>query len=225
MSISEIKEKRFLFMRALYEVTGGEPRKQTNAVEVANKLGMNITDENLQEIKPLAPIIDYLNDESLLKVVFRPNLFNTAPMRFPLNLAITHAGVVEVEEALAAPNSETKHFPSIINITNIENMNNSSVHQGNVYYGSTIIFNQGDNTKLEQLVDELKTEVATHRAEINENLKDVELYLSILESQVTTTNKNPSIIQATVETITTLCQGAAGSGLWDILKEISKLLP
>jgi hypothetical protein len=64
-------------------------------------------------------IVKYLTDEQLIKS------HGIGQIR------IAHYGIKEIEELNTNPNINTEHF-SAINLNFIQNMNNSSIQQGNI---------------------------------------------------------------------------------------------
>lgn len=56
-----------------------------------------------------------------------------------------------------------------------------------------------------------------------EDKLDLELQIATLENQSKSSRTNPTVIQGTIETISNILQGAAGSGLWQIINQIGSL--
>ena len=96
--IEELKRRqalRFTFLRRLYEVSGGSTRGAIQMEEIGSEFGL--------DRKETGRIVDYLHEERLV------DSFAAGGM-----IKITHAGVVEVEEAIAEPEQPTEHFPSVV---------------------------------------------------------------------------------------------------------------
>src|SRR5262245_14405802 len=100
MPLQELRAARFKFLHALYERSGGDGMKRFEGSEIAAPLAL---DEELA-----SKIMDYLKSEGLIKY-----------WAFGPTIGITHAGVVEVEQAIEAPDRPTEHFPPVINIIHI----------------------------------------------------------------------------------------------------------
>jgi hypothetical protein len=112
MELSEKQALRFRFLHALYEATKGRTTAHVNEREVSQSLA--------PDGDQIRDAVEYLQNEGLLKRV-----------AFGGTIAITHAGVQEVERALSEPEDPTEHFPAgVVNITNIGTMMGSQLQQG-----------------------------------------------------------------------------------------------
>lgn len=96
--LEEKKLRRLSFVERLYRQTGGDTMAMVEISEVGAELGWSE-----EEARSVAR---YLAEEGLLK--------------FPAKggVAMTHAGVVEMETALENPRAPTVHFPAL-NVVNI----------------------------------------------------------------------------------------------------------
>ena len=124
-------------------------------------------------------------------------------------------------------NEFTKESKGIVSNTEnkitIGNMINSQIQQGASNSSQTFTLAIEESTKFEKLVQKLREEALT--MSLNpEDKNDLDLQISTLENQAKSTRKNRGIITGAIETITTIIQGAAGSGLWAILAELSNSL-
>ena len=113
--------------------------------------------------------------------------------------------------------------PTIENKITIEKMINSQIQQGTQNSSQIFTLKSDENATFEKLVQRLREEAATISLS-PEDRKDLDFQIITLENQVKSTRKNKGIISGAIETMTTIIQGAAGSGLWAILAELSKLL-
>lgn len=111
--LDQKKQQRLLFMSALYEKTDGSTDLVLNMWELGDELGW--------ERPTTSRTVDYLEAEGLLEFAAMGG-----------EIAITHAGVVEVEQSLSTPEAPTEHFPpaATVNILNIQTMIGSQVQQG-----------------------------------------------------------------------------------------------
>jgi hypothetical protein len=89
----EMAQKRFKFMRRLYELTEGEEGQAVHFNKMQEQLGFSTS--------LLQDIIFYLENEKLITFQSPGNLIN-----------ITSAGADEIEAALMKPEKPTAHFPS-----------------------------------------------------------------------------------------------------------------
>lgn len=112
---------------------------------------------------------------------------------------------------------------NIQNHINVENMINSQIQQSTQNSTQTFSLSIDQNIKFEELVAKLKEEVADISLS-QEDRNDLDLTVRTLENQAKSNKKNKGVISASIETITTLLTGAAGSGLWAILAELSKFI-
>jgi len=117
--------------------------------------------------------------------------------------------------------SDSKN-PTIENKITIEKMINSQIQQGTQNSSQIFTLKSDENATFEKLVQRLREEAATISLS-PEDRKDLDFQIITLENQVKSTRKNKGIISGAIETMTTIIQGAAGSGLWAILAELSKL--
>lgn len=202
MDLNELKKKRFLFLKMLYEVTGGDRFKGVSQEDMASELGLD---------KQIANnIVDYLADEGLIK-------------RLTMHaIGITHEGVVEMEAAISNPEEPTEHFLPV-NIINVGQMVNSNIMQDsshsiqNVNIVSSI---QRDDVK--KFLAELKENMQNlNLSETAEN--DISAEISTIESQLTSSKPKGSILKECLSSIRSILEKAAGGVLAHTL--ITKLLP
>ena len=102
-------------------------------------------------------------------------------------------------------------------------MINSQIQQGTQNSSQIFTLKSDENATFEKLVQRLREEAATISLS-PEDRKDLDFQIITLENQVKSTRKNKGIISGAIETMNTIIQDAAGSGLWAILAELSKLL-
>ena len=211
--IQERKKNRFAVMQTLYELTDGDQSIFIKVGELTQRLGYK--EEDFEEIKT---IINYLERESLVKVLSK--------MRngFPLSVSISHKGVVETEAALSEPDRPTEHFLPTINVINVDTMNQSSIQQGSTNSTQITTFTLKDKETFVQLLTELKSEISKVNISNIEDQKDLDLELVTLENQSKSTRPKSSIIKESLDTISTILAGAAGSGLWAILQKLSEMI-
>lgn len=203
VDLNILNEMRFGFLKALYDESKGN---SFNIVDM-NKIGESLSFTN----EDLDTVTKYLSDEGLLE-------YKTLGG----GISITHYGIKEIERALGSPKEPTEHFPPIVNITNIGSMHNSNLQQGNIQSSQTAEIHHVSTEDFVKLIQELSQEIAQLKLS-EEDKNDLELQISTLENQSKSSRKNPTVIQGTIETISNIVQGAAGSGLWQILNQIGSL--
>lgn len=190
--IMENKVKRFKFLKLLYEVTGGNQSCFVNMWEVGQELGYDRKDIDL--------ICQYLKGEGLIE-------YKTLGG----GISITHWGVMQIEEAVSKPEKKTQYFPSVVNIINVEQMNNSQIQQGSDRSGQT--FNQNssmDFKGLELFLEQMKKDI--EKLNLPEySYKEAMAKINTVASQVSSPKPKNTIIQECLKTLRIILEGAAGS--------------
>ena len=110
-SLDLLRSQRLAFLRAVYDTARGRTNAGFLQTALAAELGF---DDELSDT-----IAQYLVDEGLLR------WFTMG------HLAITHAGIVEIESGIAHPNAPTEHFPPVV-------IAESYLHIGGSVIGSAI---------------------------------------------------------------------------------------
>lgn len=131
------KTDRFLFLKNLYDRTNGNRLKYVNMFEIGKDLKL--------DNKELESIVWYLNDEGLLRIVAMGEV-----------IEITHAGIVEIEEAISDRTKPTRHFPPDSNIIVIEHMESSQIQQGTNQSVQELTVFSGNVEGLNKLLEELE---------------------------------------------------------------------
>ena len=111
-SVEEKREQRFKFLNALYEMSDGKTTFFIDIYQISSNTGI--------AHGTCFDIAHYLEQQGLIRIVAVNGLF-----------AITHNGIVEIENALSEPDKPTEYFPAI-NIINIDHMENSQIQQGSI---------------------------------------------------------------------------------------------
>lgn len=148
-SIAKKKHDRFRFLHGLYEATDGDSLRLISESELGKELGLDF-DATLA-------ISQYLEGEGLLKT-----------MTLGGQISITHAGIVEVEEAISRPSNPTTHFPAnVVNIVHVATMNNSQIQQGTT--NSSQVQHNSASESLKETLHTLLTEI--RRSDASEDQK------------------------------------------------------
>jgi len=196
--VQQRQRQRFLFLKYLYETTGGSTLQYVAEQEIAKALGFT---DNEQEQTSL-----YLRGERLITGVSGPAV------------ALTHQGVVEIEAALAEPNKPTTHFP--INILHIGQVSNAQIQQGTVGSTQSGSFSSMDMQAVAQLIQDLKTKLPDLGL-ADEDKQAVESDIATIEAQTSSPRPKMEIIKECLRTVRNIVEGIAGAG---IIEGIKKLL-
>lgn len=99
-TLQEKKAKRFIYLNALYEKSDGDTHAHVDMLALGDeiKFPKEVTEK----------VVEYLKGENLLEDVALNGI-----------IAITHYGVVKMEEALSSPEKETNYFPPVVNVMNV----------------------------------------------------------------------------------------------------------
>jgi hypothetical protein len=112
MTTAEKDRVRFEFLKELHDSTGGNMRAIANLWEIGQKVGLDGEQTGI--------VFDSLDQEGLAE-----------SMTLGGGICITHAGIVEIEQAERAPQKATDHFPA--NIINIHGpVTGAAIQVGNI---------------------------------------------------------------------------------------------
>jgi hypothetical protein len=95
MTLESKQRNRYLVLRKLYERSGGSERVNINFFDLAKEEGLS--EEDAREI------YDYLGREGLI-----------GDRRAGGGVAISHRGIIEIEQSISNPQRPTEHFPPTI---------------------------------------------------------------------------------------------------------------
>lgn len=141
-SLDEKRAMRAAFMRLLYEETNGSTNATANEKELGLRFGW---DDGTTDL-----VAEYLQGEGLLEYV-----------AFGGTIAITHAGVVEVEQGLRTPGEPTSHFAAF-NQINIGTATNVALQQGTTNSAQNVtLINNDQRADVLNLLGEVETIVTT----------------------------------------------------------------
>jgi len=188
-SLTQVKARRFQFLRRLYESTRGRSQLALDEQQVGQQLGMP-PDE-------LDAITEYLDAEGLIE--------------FPTygHVSITHAGVREVEAALDRPEQPTPHFPPV-NFIYVEQMSHSQIQQGTTSSTQTGTFGTTDLTPISQFIEELRTRLADLKIS-EDDQHEANLQIATVQAQLSSRRPSFSIIRESLHTIRNILEGGVGS--------------
>jgi hypothetical protein len=122
LNIEEKKKQRFEFLYALYHIADGKEYAYKDTFEIGRICRF---DKDLT-----LNVVGYLKGEGLVDY-----------LDFGNQVAITHSGVIHIEDALSRPKAETKYFPPTegVNINIIHNMANSLIQQNSPLAQQTVL--------------------------------------------------------------------------------------
>jgi hypothetical protein len=203
MTMDDKHELRFRFLQALYEGTEGRTSSQLPMWQLGESLGM--------EREQVSDIVEYLANQGLVQ-----------RRSFGGVIAISHAGVVEIEQALSDPETPTEHFPPIINITTVGTMIGSQIQQGSHGSRQSQSQFQVDIGKLQAFTRHFRENLP--RLELSARDKaESEADLATLEAQAVSGRPKISIVRESLQSLRNILEGAAGSVVASDL--LPKLLP
>ena len=195
-TIEGMKEKRFQFLHRLYELTGGDESKLFSMFEIGGELGF---DEDLT-----VKIEQYLYGEELISHILECGTRDR-------EIAISHRGVKEIEEALDKPDMPTHYFPPA-NFIYIGEMRNSQIQQGSPEATQVATFNENKYEELKEVIQSLKESI--DQLGIDQQQKsELQADLQTIEAQISSPKPKTAIITNCIGSIKRILEGAASSAL------------
>jgi hypothetical protein len=190
-----IGRKRFTFLSALYEMVNGIEGHPASMWDVAKRLEIDETE--------LPAITAFLKGAGLIG--------NNGGV-----IALTHTGLLEVEQARRSPERGTEHF-SPINIINIQNMQGSQIQQG-TYASEQRITILPSLEEVKEFVRELRASLPNMQLPA-EDLGELNAELATLEAQANSTRPRWNAIKESLSIIQQLGIGiGANAAFHEILK-------
>jgi hypothetical protein len=194
--IQEQNRKRFDLLRHLYETSQGDRYSIVNLFELAEELGIDREEAH--------PIADYLAGEGLLK-------FQTLGG----GIAITHAGIVQMERALSEPDEPTDFFPPV-NVIYVESMSHSQIQQATTASTQIYSFPEDKLGALDDFIQELRGRIP--ELELNEDkVAELEAEISTLQAQSKSPSPKQRIIGEAISSIRVILENAAGTAVAALL--------
>ena len=186
--VAEKQAKRFLILKTIYDMTGGQVMTRFVLKSVGEKLGLDKRDAWME--------MAFLRDKGLIRF---KNLSGD----------ITRAGIEEVEAKLSHPEKPTTHFPAG-NLIYVENMVGSQIQQGTVGSHQTQTNQFPDISTLQSFIVDIRE--ALPRLEVsNEDRLLAASEAARIETQVAAPAPNFKIVRQSVDIIRDLLIGAGGS--------------
>jgi hypothetical protein len=180
-TITQEKERRFAFVRAVYEQSGGNEFAVFDREVIGDQLGF--------DPQTVERVVQYLIREGLLFGYLSGEV------------NITHDGINEVEGALSHPDQPTTHFPPI-NIISIGTVTNSQLMQGSPSSTQTqsIILSQPQ-------LEEVSTFLQNFRHALpglnlnDENKREAEAELQTAEAQLSSSRPKLPVLKSALNTL------------------------
>lgn len=194
--LDQKKQQRLLFMSALYEKSDGSTDVMLNMWELGDELGWDRATTNRT--------VDYLEAEGLLE--------------FPAmggEIAITHAGVVEIEQSLSRPEAPTEHFPpsGTVNILNVQTMIGSQVQQGTTGGEQHLEYLVGSTIDdLKALLQEIREQAVTLLEPDSDEFDEVSTDIDIAERQLSARQVKRRPLRDTLTRLAATLTAAGGVG-------------
>lgn len=176
-TLEEKQQARFRYLKALYDKTNGSEGHELDAMELGGELGLS-EDETCD-------VVDYLNGEHLL-----------SDQSTSESVGLSHAGIIEVEQAMRSPEHPTDHFPPQVvhNMINVHQMVNSQILQGSPGATQTGTFPGQDMAALLHWAAEVRR--ALPQLQLGkDDLMDAEASLATLEAQAKARRPDTTILR------------------------------
>jgi len=196
MSLEEKKKNRFLFLQKLYDTTDGNSASMVDMWELGSELGF--------DRGKIHNIVDYLTNEGLIE-----------PKALGGVIAITHDGIIEIEDSQSDPDSPTRHFLPV-NVIHIENMNNSAIQQGTSYSTQTNNFNvdkTGDLKRIITEIENIKEQITLDRLVFDELVCEIDT----VKSQIKSPKPKNIVVIESLKSIRSILEGVAGNTVTPII--------
>jgi len=204
MTDNRVIERQILrqrFINALYDATEADRSRNIDMWQLGGRLDFSLSDTQL--------VADYLAAERLIE--FRADQGV---------IAITHRGIIEVEEGRTKPADPTPHFPPMINYLSIQSMVGSTVQQG----GHAATLNATTDGNLREFVALLRDKLSSVHLP-PDAASEAQSDLETLEAQSKSPKPKLSIIREALLSLRTVFEIAAGDVVaMELLARIGRLL-
>lgn len=196
--LEEKRRRRSRFMHALYERTDGRELEFVESHELGAELGWSPEHTDA--------VTDYLEREGLLKY----------PVMGAV-VTITHAGVVEVERALSAPDEPTEHFAPLTSVVVVH----GDVTGGQIMAGSPG-GTQSHSTRVSDpdavLAAVSQTREAIAATQVPEpQCQTLEARLRAVEAELALAEPDEGLIRQLLTSVRSVGENLVASGIWSAL--------
>jgi hypothetical protein len=193
-TLEDKQQARLLYLKTLYDKTrGGSRGIELDMWELGKELGFSHDDTS--------DVVDYLAGERLL-----------ADDCTLSGVSLSHAGVVEIEQAMQAPEQRTQHFPPQVvhNVIHVDKMVNSQILQGSPGATQTGTFSAQDMTAVLRWAAEVRMALPQLNLAADD-IMDAEANLATLEAQAKARKPDATILSRAGVVVRGLLE-AAGKG-------------
>ena len=182
MNYSDIDHKRFEFLMAVYDATGGSKSSAVSIWKIGESLGLSRDDTG--------NITDYLTDEGLI-VVKDVGTF----------VGMTHQGIKEVEAAKNEPQKATEHFSTQI-INNFHApVTNAAFQQGNQNSTQNVNMMSQAVPELEDWLDQMESVLSTLDSVGAEAKRGISNNIAAVRAELEDPDPDPGIIKKSLERV------------------------
>jgi hypothetical protein len=190
----------------MYEASGASEAKFVDGVKLGENLHLVTQDTD--------DVMRYLEGEGLLRFVTAEGL-----------IAITHQGVVEIEQALEHPEAATEHFaPGTIVING--DVVGSQIQTGGTQSPQTMTIDYGtDVAFIANFLSAMTTAMALTPLTSPEDNRQAELMIALLEAQLRRSEPDKGLTKPLLRALRDFSLAMAGSGAWVAVVEIAHQLP
>lgn len=191
--IEKKRANRFLFLKALYEATGGSPTRYVSMHELGSDIGLS------QE--ETSDAYHFLRQEGLVRQIGAGG-----------SIVIEHEGVRQIENAIAQPDKPTQYFPSV-NIINVESMQGSQIVQGS---SQITITNQPVSGATIEDLRMLLAQIRQAGTEVDlasDDRNEFESECATIDAQLGSSRPKKGIIKESLTSLRNILEGAAGNAL------------
>ena len=196
--IEEMKEKRFRFLRRLWELTGGDESELFSMFKIGEELGF---DKDLT-----VKIEQYFYGERLINHRLECGTRDR-------EIGISHWGVRAVEEALSNPGRPTHYFPPVINIGDVKN---SQIQIGSHEAIQVATFNENRYEELKEVIQSLKESIDQLNIDQHidqQQMSKLQADIQTIEEQISSSKPKATIITGHLDSIKRILEGAAGNAI------------
>lgn len=188
---------RFSLLKAMYRLADSSPTKYIDPNVLSQAANISDVDEFTTGVR-------YLHDEGLLSV-------ETWRMGVPGLLRITHAGVVEYEAAINAPNEPTQHFRPL-NVLYVGTMIGSAIQQGTSQSSQSVSASLGSIEELTKFVAAFEALLPQIGLDADSE-KEARAELDSISAQANSPRPKRAVIGACLESLRHVLEHAGGAAI------------
>jgi|GEM_PF-3295857 hypothetical protein len=197
-------ERRTRFLRAMYEEAQASELVFINGPKVGDELGLlrEETDD----------VMRYWDGEGLIRYVTEEGL-----------IALTHKGIVEIEQALTSPGTATPHFAANTIIIHGD-VSGSQIQAGANHSHQTLDALASDSMVLD-FVRAMRAAIAEEPMDDPADNVQAEEMIRLIEGELDQPKPNRRLVSAVTRTLRDLSIGMAASGGWASVVALAHQLP